>query len=83
MTPVGRFGAVGRGASAVNFAGVYILVAVLAIAGVLTSRTFLNPTELVGTVQNVTLLGIVAVGVSFVTYSGHYADLSVPSIMAL
>ena len=33
--------------------------------------------------DSITILGIVAVGVSFITYSGHYADLSVPAIMAL
>ncbi|HTQ09817.1 MAG TPA: ABC transporter permease, partial [Fimbriimonadaceae bacterium] len=32
---------------------------------------------------NVSLLGIAAAGVAFVTYSGHFADLSVPAVMAL
>jgi ribose/xylose/arabinose/galactoside ABC-type transport system permease subunit len=66
-----------------NIAGVYVLVLVLVVVGLATSPSFLVPIEVVGTIQNVALLGIVAVGVSFVTYSGHYADLSVPSIMAL
>jgi ribose/xylose/arabinose/galactoside ABC-type transport system permease subunit len=34
-------------------------------------------------VDAVSLLGIVAMGMAFVTYSGHYADLSVPTTMAL
>ena len=83
MSSQARSIAVGRLASFVNAAGVYLLVVALVIVGVLSSRQFLSPIELVGTVQNVALLGIVAIGVSFVTYSGHYADLSVPSIMAL
>jgi ribose/xylose/arabinose/galactoside ABC-type transport system permease subunit len=64
-------------------AGVYVLVVLLVLAGVLTSTGFLAPDRLLGTFQNVALLGIVATGVAFVTYSGHYADLSVPAIMAL
>ena len=32
-------------------------------------------------VDAVALVGIVAVGMSFVTYSGNYADMSVPTTM--
>ena len=48
-----------------------------AIRGFLTARNFLN------IVDAVSLLGIVAGGMAFVTYSGHYADLSAPTTMAL
>jgi ribose/xylose/arabinose/galactoside ABC-type transport system permease subunit len=34
-------------------------------------------------IDAVSMLGIVSVGMAFVTYSGHYADLSVPTTMAL
>jgi len=64
-------------------AGIYSLVVLLVLAGAVSSPGFLGPESLLGTVQNVSLLGIAATGVAFVTYSGHYADLSVPAVMAL
>jgi ribose/xylose/arabinose/galactoside ABC-type transport system permease subunit len=63
--------------------GVYAVVAVLFGMGCLVSREFLTIKNLSNTLQAVTLLGIVAVGVAFVTYSQHYVDLSIPGIMAL
>ena len=38
--------------------------------------------NLLNILRNVTLLGIVAIGVTFITYSRHYLDLSIPAIMA-
>jgi len=63
--------------------GVYWLVLALFAAGCLMSRDFLSVSNLLNTLRAVTLLGIVALGVSMVTYSGHYVDLSTPAIMAL
>jgi len=63
--------------------GVYVLVALLFALGCAVSREFLSPQNLMNTLRAVTLLGIVAVGVSFITYSRHYVDLSIPGIMAL
>jgi ribose transport system permease protein len=63
--------------------GVTVLVLALFAAGCLISREFLTRENLVNTLGAVALLGIVAVGVSFVTYSQHYVDLSIPGIMAL
>jgi ribose/xylose/arabinose/galactoside ABC-type transport system permease subunit len=63
-------------------AGVLVAVAALVIAGALLSSEFLSTANLVNAMRGVALLGIVATGVSFVTYSGHYADLSVPAVMA-
>jgi len=62
-------------------AALFILLgAVLQMTGVinnfLTSRNFIN------IIDSVALLGIVASGMAFVTYSGHYADLSAPTTMA-
>ncbi|MCC6441974.1 MAG: ABC transporter permease [Armatimonadetes bacterium] len=65
-----------------NGAGVCAVVAFLATLGALVSGEFLSLDNLLNTLRAVGLLGIVAVGVAFVTYSGHYADLSVPAIMA-
>jgi ribose/xylose/arabinose/galactoside ABC-type transport system permease subunit len=63
-------------------ARVVSVILLLAAAGRLISDRFLTIPNLLNTVQAVALLGIVAVGVLFVTYTGNYADLSVPSIMA-
>ncbi|MHB9025956.1 MAG: ABC transporter permease [Armatimonadota bacterium] len=63
--------------------GVYVVVALLILVGCAGFREkFWSTENLVATILAVGLLGIVAVGVAFVTYSGHYADLSVPGIMA-
>jgi len=66
-----------------NSIGVYAVVIVLIVIGSFVSKEFLTYNNSLNTIRSVALLGIVAVGVAFVTYSGHYADLSVPSIMAL
>ena len=63
--------------------GIYWLVLVLFAAGCFMSHDFLTASNLLNMVRAVTLLGIVSLGVSMVTYSGHYVDLSTPSIMAL
>ena len=66
-----------------NALGVYVLVAVLFALGCFVSREFLTAKNLMNTLRPVTLVGIVALGVSFITYSRHYVDLSIPGIMAL
>ena len=63
--------------------GIYWLVVILFGVGCLMSRDFLTVSNLLNMVRAVTLLGIVSLGVSMVTYSGHYVDLSTPAIMAL
>jgi len=68
---------------AFNLLGVYILVAILFALGCIVSGEFLTVQNLMNMLRAVTLLGIVAVGVSFITYSRHYVDLSIPGIMAL
>jgi ribose/xylose/arabinose/galactoside ABC-type transport system permease subunit len=67
----------------VNVLGVYVVVLALFAAGCLVSRDFLTPKNLMNTLQAVMLLGIVSVGLAFITYSQHYVDLSIPGIMAL
>jgi len=63
--------------------GVFLLVAALTVVGRLLSPNFLTATNLINMVSAVTLLGIVAIGTTFITYSGHYVDLSTPAMMAL
>jgi len=66
-----------------NILGVYLLVALLFALGCLISPKFLTSVNLLSALQSVTLMGIVAMGVAFVTYSQNYVDLSIPGIMAL
>ena len=62
--------------------GVYSMVMIFIIFGTLISDKFLSATNFMNIIQAVALLGIVCSGVAFVTYSGHFADMSVPVIMA-
>jgi ribose/xylose/arabinose/galactoside ABC-type transport system permease subunit len=66
-----------------GLAGVYLFVAALVAVGWAISPGFLSPESLLAVGKDVAILGIVAVGVSFVTLSGHYVDLSIPAIMAV
>ncbi len=61
-----------------------ILVALLALLGIgaMVNPEFCTIGNLLNTIDSVMLLGVVVVGVAFVTYSGHFADLSVPTTMA-
>jgi ribose/xylose/arabinose/galactoside ABC-type transport system permease subunit len=79
----GRTLASSRLVEALNVLGVYILVAVLFALGCATSGKFLDPDNLLVALRSVMLMGIVAVGVAFITYSRNYVDLSIPGIMAL
>ncbi len=63
--------------------GIYIVVLLMLFVGTLVSPDFLTSENLLNIVRPVTLLGIVAVGVMFITHGGHYVDLSIPAIMAL
>ena len=63
-------------------AGIYLVGLLLIAAGVLVSDEFLTPKNLMSILNAVSLLGIAATGMAFVTYSGNMADLSIPSIMA-
>ncbi|MBN1817572.1 MAG: ABC transporter permease [Sedimentisphaerales bacterium] len=62
--------------------GIYLVGAVLVVIGDFVSDEFLTVTNLLSVLNAVALLGIVATGMAFVTYSGNMADLSMPSIMA-
>ena len=62
---------------------VFLLALLLVVVGRICYADFLTQTNLMNMLLSVTLLGIVAVGVGVITYSGHYVDLSIPSIMAM
>jgi len=72
----------------VNQAGIYgIAFLFIALGAVLQSfgviNNFMSAQNFLNIIDAVALLGIVTVGMAFVTYSGHYADMSVPTTMAL
>jgi len=80
-----RFGAF---ASFINVFGVYLIALFFLLLGVVLQslgviQNFISWSNFLNIIDNVSLLGIVAVGMAFVTYSGNYADLSVPTTMAL
>lgn len=62
--------------------GVYAIAIVLVVVGALVSDEFLTTRNLFSVLEAIALLGIVAAGMAFITYSGNLADLSLPSIMA-
>lgn len=66
-----------------NKLGVFSIIIILMILGALISNKFLTVSNFSNIISAVALLGIVALGVSFISYSGHFADMSVPVIMAL
>lgn len=68
--------------------GIYAIALVFIVFGVLLQaagiiNNFLTAQNFMNIIDAVALLGIVAIGMAFVTYSGHYADLSAPTTMAL
>ena len=85
QTRVLRFGAF---ASFINVFGVYLIALFFLLLGVVLQglgviQNFISWSNFLNIIDNVSLLGIIAVGMAFVTYSGNYADLSVPTTMAL
>ena len=64
-------------------AGVYVMIVVLLIVGTIVAPgIFLTLNNMIDVVEVGAMLGIVALGVTFVTYSGQFLDMSIPSIMA-
>jgi len=68
--------------------GIYAIAALFLLLGIFLQsvgliNNFMTSQNLLNIVDAVALLGIVAVGMAFITYSGHYADLSAPTTIAL
>ncbi len=68
--------------------GIYAVAAMFLLLGIVLQalgviNNFLTAQNMLNIIDAVSMLGIVAVGMAFVTYSGHYADMSVPTTMAL
>ncbi len=62
--------------------GIYCVVGLLVVIGAFVSSDFLSFENFLTILNSIALLGIVASGMAFITYSGNMADLSIPSIMA-
>jgi len=65
-----------------NFFGIYSVVILFLIIGYFVSPRFFTYSNFMNILRGVSILGMVSFGVAFVTYSGNFADLSVPVIMA-
>lgn len=78
----------GSFSSILNTAGVYAIAVLFLALGALLQVTgaingFLSAQNMLNIIDAVALVGIAAVGMAFVTYSGNYADMSVPTTMGL
>ena len=67
----------------INRFGVFFMILVLALIGMIVSPNFLSSTNLLNILNAVSYLGIVAAGIAFVIYCGQYGDLSAPMTMAI
>ncbi|MDR1929911.1 MAG: ABC transporter permease [Treponema sp.] len=67
----------------INRVGIFAVVALLLIVGgVVAPGKYFTLANIRSTVQAISLLGMVAVGMAFVTYSANYADMSAPMTIA-
>ena len=67
----------------INRVGVYLVIAMLlVIGGIVAPGKYFTAGNIRATMQAIALLGMVSVGMSFVTFSSNYADMSVPMIIA-
>ena len=67
----------------VNRVGIYVVIALLLAAGAIVAPgKYFTAANIRATIQAISLLGMVTVGMAFVTYSANYADMSAPMIIA-
>jgi len=71
-----------------HYAGIYAVALMFLLVGIILQglgiiNNFLTTQNMMNILDAVSMLGIVAVGMAFVTYSGQFADLSAPTTMAL
>ncbi len=76
----------GSFSSIVTTAGVYGMAVLFLLLGALLQATgvignFLSAKNMLNIIDAAALVGIVAVGMAFVTYSGNFADMSAPTTM--
>jgi ribose/xylose/arabinose/galactoside ABC-type transport system permease subunit len=63
--------------------GVYVLLVLLCVAGAVASPGFRTAENLINVLRSVSLVGIAALGVSFVTLAGSFVDLSVAGAVSI
>ena len=67
----------------INRVGIYaIVVLLLIIGGIIAPGKYFTAANILSTIQAIALLGMVSVGMSFVTFSSNYADMSAPMTIA-
>jgi ribose/xylose/arabinose/galactoside ABC-type transport system permease subunit len=67
----------------INKVGIYAVIAVLLLIGYsVAPGKYFTAGNISATIQAVALLGMVSVGMAFVTYSANYADMSAPLTIA-
>jgi ribose/xylose/arabinose/galactoside ABC-type transport system permease subunit len=67
----------------VNRVGIYAVIGLLLIMGAIVAPgKYFTAANIRATIQAISLLGMVTVGMAFVTYSANYADMSAPMIIA-
>lgn len=67
-----------------NKLGIYVVVAALIIIGMIVSKgSFFAASNIQSILEAVALIGMVAAGLIFITYSGNMTDMSIPLTMAV
>jgi ribose/xylose/arabinose/galactoside ABC-type transport system permease subunit len=67
----------------VNRVGIYVVIlALLILGGIVAPGKYFTVANMRATIQAISLLGMVSVGMAFVTYSANYADMSAPMTIA-
>jgi ribose/xylose/arabinose/galactoside ABC-type transport system permease subunit len=67
----------------INRVGIYaVIAALLVLGGFVAPGKYFTAANIRATVQAIALLGMVSVGMAFVTFSANYADMSAPMTIA-
>jgi ribose/xylose/arabinose/galactoside ABC-type transport system permease subunit len=67
----------------INRVGIFAVVALLlVIGGIVAPGKYFSVGNIRATIQAISLLGMVSIGMAFVTYSANYADMSAPMTIA-
>jgi ribose/xylose/arabinose/galactoside ABC-type transport system permease subunit len=67
----------------VNRVGIYVVILLLLILGnIVAPGKYFTVANMRATIQAISLLGMVTVGMAFVTFSANYADMSAPMTIA-
>jgi ribose transport system permease protein len=82
MSPAPRFRRETPLALLASRGGLGLAIVAVAIAGALSSPMFLTSGNLLNVLTNMSIVGIIVVGMTFVLVSGGLADLSVPATIA-